>query len=235
MGDIRQYNRLLYGETIGWVNGVRRVKTLTPLEYETLLSLLGHRRTRSRWSAADRLGKIGKARAVGPLIASLQDPSWLVRLHAAKALGYLGAICAVKPLICTLVDECGYVRRRSATALGGFENEHAIQALVFALSDPDTRVRRRAQAGLSRDPWLRWFSCQGKLHSVEISTDAPIKALAKLDIETRYLEIIRIGKMRIRIAIEFLENLHFDPIEYLQRRATNASSLTAALLSSRHA
>ena len=98
MSHIEEYNRLIYGETIGWLDRKRFVKELTHKEYQVLLSLLTHRKSRLRWSAADRLGKLGDSRAVEPLIKTLQDTHWLVRLHAAKALGRIGEPIAIEKL-----------------------------------------------------------------------------------------------------------------------------------------
>jgi HEAT repeat protein len=124
MERFREYNKLIYGETLGWRNGKRLVKDLTPAEYDMLLSLLTHWKTRLRWSTADRLGKITDHQAVEPLISALRDSHWLVRLHAAKALGRIGNATAVRPLIDAIADECPYVRRRIVTALGTLGSEH---------------------------------------------------------------------------------------------------------------
>jgi HEAT repeat protein len=60
--------------------------------------LLTHEKTPLRWQAADKLGKIGDARAVEPLVNTLMDENWLVRLHAVKALGRIGSPIVIEPL-----------------------------------------------------------------------------------------------------------------------------------------
>jgi HEAT repeat protein len=86
MKRFHKYNQLIRGETVGLINGHRITKGLTPDEYDFLFSFLSHKKNQLRWQTADKLGKIGDARAVNPLINTLQDESWLVRLHAVKAL-----------------------------------------------------------------------------------------------------------------------------------------------------
>src|SRR5881409_1531382 len=65
-------------------------------------------------SAASILAVIADARVVDPLIASLDSPDWIVRMHAAKALGRIGDPKAVKPLsrCCrTRSRRCGWRQR----------------------------------------------------------------------------------------------------------------------------
>jgi hypothetical protein len=73
MNRFDEYNQLLQGETVGWINGCRIIKQPTLDEYELLLSLLTHEKTRLRWQAADKLGKIGDERAAEPLVNTLMD------------------------------------------------------------------------------------------------------------------------------------------------------------------
>ncbi len=87
-----------------------------------------------RWCAAEALVKLGDARAVGPLIAALNDENNQVRWCAAKALGNLGDARAVGPLIAALNDENDVVRQYAAEALGllGWMPA-AVEPLVAAL------------------------------------------------------------------------------------------------------
>jgi hypothetical protein len=69
MKRFEEYNHLLYGRPIGWRNGEQVIdRSLSPQEYDLLLSLLNHRKVRLRWSAANRLGQLRDRRAVQPLI-----------------------------------------------------------------------------------------------------------------------------------------------------------------------
>jgi len=75
-----------------------------------------------RQAAAEALGELGDARAVGPLIVALQDGDVEVRRAAAWALGEIGDARAVDPLIAALRDEDVEVCRAAARALGEIEN-----------------------------------------------------------------------------------------------------------------
>lgn len=57
-----------------------------------------------RQAAASALGEIGDARAVEPLIQTLEDRDSLVAGKAAQALGRIGDARAVEPLIQALKD-----------------------------------------------------------------------------------------------------------------------------------
>ena len=151
MKRIKKYRHLFYGETIGWRDGRRISRELTAQEYDELVSLLEHCKTRIRWSAADRLGKIENVLAIYPLVARLKDPHWLVRLHAAKALTRIGDRAAVKSFIDSTGDDCPFVRRRVLEGLLKLDGDvNTAPVFMAALSDPDAFVRRRALEALLR-------------------------------------------------------------------------------------
>ena len=64
------------------------------------------------------MGGIGNPRAVGPLIAVLQDRDGRMRRVASEALGGISDPRAVGPLIAVLQDRNGRVRRAGSRALG---------------------------------------------------------------------------------------------------------------------
>jgi HEAT repeat protein len=72
-----------------------------------------------REAAADALGRLKDSRAFEPLIASLRDESWKMRVAATNALGKLGDLRAIKPLIEVLTEDLDSdVREAAADALG---------------------------------------------------------------------------------------------------------------------
>lgn len=119
--------------------------------------------------AAEALGKIGDARAVGPLTQALQaegrtvvekaakalgeigkpavapliqalgDKAWLVRLGVAEALGETGDTRAVEPLTRALKDKVWFVRRAAAGSLGKIGDTRAVESLIEALEDDKDR------------------------------------------------------------------------------------------------
>ena len=72
----------------------------------------------TRQSAAVRLGNIGGAHAVKPLITLLKDSDEVVRQHAAASLGQIGDKQAIEPLTVVLRDEKTSVRDAATEALG---------------------------------------------------------------------------------------------------------------------
>jgi len=76
------------------------------------------------------LGRIGDARAVGPLIAALHDRHATVRAAAAQSLGKLRDARAVEPLIACLDDHQAAPRAAAAEALGQLRDGRAVKPLV---------------------------------------------------------------------------------------------------------
>jgi HEAT repeat protein len=242
MSRFDEYNRLIYGETIGWLGKKRVVKELTREEYRILLSLLAHWKTRLRWSAADRLGKLGNGRAVEALIKALQDTHWLVRLHAAKALGRIGESIAIEPLVEIMGDECPFVRRRVVTALAQLNSGRSMQitkALISGLSDSDKGVRARAAWGLGdtvslpavaaiatavcdRDTNVSWRAIQALQRIGIPAVKALIELLACPDSEVRYRAVKTLGEMGAQQAVKPLKKMLDDPSEKVRWRAKMA-------------
>jgi HEAT repeat protein len=85
-----------------------------------LIKALRHPESYIRNEAAEKLGKLGDARALEPLAAALRDSDWMVRHTAAEALGALADPRAVDPLIQALPDEsaAGMAAARILVELG---------------------------------------------------------------------------------------------------------------------
>jgi HEAT repeat protein len=101
-----------------------------------------------RWIAAKALGEIGDARAVKPLITTLQDTNSTVRWKATEALANIGAPAA-KPLIAALKHSNNQVRLGAANALGNLKDDLVVEPLIEALiNDSDLIVRENAANAL---------------------------------------------------------------------------------------
>ena len=104
---------------------------------------------RVRWEAAQSLGAIADVRAVGPLIAVLDDQDKDVREASIQALGKIGDTRAVEPLIVALKDQDRGVRIASVQALGKIGDVRAVDPLITALDhDPHDWVRMVAADAL---------------------------------------------------------------------------------------
>ena len=111
-----------------------------------------------RNEAAEALGEIGDARAVGPLIQVMKDAvvdgdEWEICEHAAYALAAIGDESAVEPLIQIMtdaaVDERFSVLQDAADALGVIGDERAVTPLIGVLdSVPSCFVRMSAMTAL---------------------------------------------------------------------------------------
>jgi HEAT repeat protein len=93
-------------------------KMIAKRDVEGLIKALGYRKDDFvRRKAAEALGQVGDARAVGPLMAALQDSKAYVRKAAAGALGQIGDARAVEPLVAALNDRDRNVRSVAGHAL----------------------------------------------------------------------------------------------------------------------
>jgi len=119
---------------------------------EPLVIALNDKWRTVRGRAAEMLGKIGDARAVGPLLSKLEDKSEGERARgmAADALGKIGDARAVNPLLTALRDEDELVRRLAARALGQIGNARAVEPLLTALKDESQFVINIAADALKK-------------------------------------------------------------------------------------
>jgi HEAT repeat protein len=112
-----------------------------------LLAALGHTHPRARALASAALGRIGDARALGPLIVALADEE-LVRASAAAALAYFSDRRAAEALLASLRDPAPGVRAAAASALWRAHDARVRAALQTATQDPDAFVRQSAAYAL---------------------------------------------------------------------------------------
>jgi hypothetical protein len=107
----------------------------------SLIVKLGDENPKVRWKAAWALGHLGDARAVDPLIASLDfsrpyasgEDAFTLNMVAAWALGKLEDPRAVEPLIRALSNACDDFVWIAAWALGEIGDTRAIAPLRAAL------------------------------------------------------------------------------------------------------
>ena len=91
--------------------------------------------------------RVGDQTAVEPLVESLKDESWRVRLEAASALGQIGDEKATGPLISAFEDGDPAVRWSAMQAFTGI-GEVAVEPLVEALRHRQLSVRTLAAGAL---------------------------------------------------------------------------------------
>jgi len=100
-------------------------------------------------SAAAILAKIADARVVDPLLAVLNSPSWIVRMHTARALGQIGDASVVKPLVLLLQDTVKAVRTDTGEALARI-GAAAVPILLESLKHEEWLVRLHAVEALGK-------------------------------------------------------------------------------------
>jgi HEAT repeat protein len=118
-----------------------------------LMFRLGDADETVRCGAAEALGKVGGGEeAVRALVATLEDPSTVVRAAAARGLSALGtgARAAIPALVPLLQDREEAVRTAAAEAISaaGPLDEEATASLVEGMDSPDNVVRAQAAEAL---------------------------------------------------------------------------------------
>jgi hypothetical protein len=114
-----------------------------------LIRLMGDENRNIREASVRALGAFGDE-VVGPLIESLGEQDWHIRMGSAIALRIIGDSRGVEPLIQALSDENRFVRREAAKSLGRIGDGRATEPLIAVLEDPDAGVRTRAAAALGK-------------------------------------------------------------------------------------
>jgi len=118
---------------------------------EELLAKLKDGSAPARFTAANKLGKLGDRKAVLPLIAALDDEDDKVLDNVIFALGELGDARAVPHLVRVLGrNKSERARKSAAKALGMLGSRDAVDALIAALKDTDFKVRKSAARSLGQ-------------------------------------------------------------------------------------
>jgi HEAT repeat protein len=95
----------------------------------------------TRWDAILALKLNTDPAWVEPLIASLQDPDWVIRWCCAEKLGDFKSEAAIKPLISLLADPDGHVRKNAMNTLCRYEPS-VLSHLIPFLGTPNYHIRR---------------------------------------------------------------------------------------------
>ena len=88
--------------------------------------------------------------ALEPLLKSLHDPHWRVRMNAARTLGLHAGISALEGLLEALRDPYWRVREAAAMGLGRIADLEAVDALQAAFWDEHEAVQTAIEWALSK-------------------------------------------------------------------------------------
>ncbi len=183
-----------------------------------------------------RLGSLKDARALRPLLNSLQDRSDdLVRRESARALGLIGDKRAVPVLVTRLKEErVAVVRANIAEALGNLKDPRSVEALVKATEDSDLlwiRLYAAWALGEIRDgraiaPLLNMF---GTAEHVFIHNEAKIALIKSADVwkkvekgDTTLVYGAIKARKRIKTLKRFLIEMLTDPNDGIRLIAVKA-------------
>jgi HEAT repeats/PBS lyase HEAT-like repeat len=148
---------------------------------EREIAELHNRRTWKRARAAHLLGDMGSTRAVGPLLAALEDSKREVRAKAARALGRLGAEDEAANLRQALDDRIPFVRATAAIALGTVADRQAGPALLEqARKDQFGPAHAAAYALAAVDPALLWDAARRLGQGPHVAEAADVTAVNRL-------------------------------------------------------
>ena len=142
-----------------------------------------------RLNAAESLGKIGDAKAVGPLTKAMEDRASVVRITATQALGKIGKP-AVEALMEGLKSSDEDVRMCAAVGLGKIRDVRAVKPLIEAL-----RLK------------TRWRGAEGSAANALVEIGEPaveplIAVLKDSDENVRNLAIVSLGDIGDARAVE---------------------------------
>ena len=100
-------------------------------------------------AASAVLAAIADERVLAPLIASIRNRDWIVRMHATKALGRIKDPGSIDPLLPLLQDKVKAVREEATAALAAI-GDAAIPSLLAALTHPEWLVGLHAVEALGK-------------------------------------------------------------------------------------
>ncbi len=127
-------------------------KLETKRDIPGLVKALGYRKAPSgaQVNAAEAFGRLADARALEPLIVTLEDKDRYVAQAAAHALGHIGDPVAIEPLI----DQLRAPETVLATAITALVEigDPAVEPLIAALSDQDAARMSTRALGEIGDP-----------------------------------------------------------------------------------
>lgn len=196
--------------------------TIGPPAVQQLIVALNDDSQNFRLGAANALGRIGDARALEPLIRSLNYPDIMARGEAAEALGRIGDPRAVDPLVsclkdlehqmgsCRISERGRYVelRRHICDALAIVRHdEGTMRTLWNLLKSPDVSLRGDAIHVLGK---VKWDPHKWNDENVEYS-------FLYWLCQSNFSEISAIGRPSIELLIDALNRMkpaHLERDEY---------------------
>ena len=210
-----------------------KLKKIKAVSFAPLVKALDDDNASIRQGAAMSLGKLGDARAIGPLIRLLVD-EWLVRVKAIAALVTIGEP-AVKPLLKALENDHSLIRAGAVESLGEIGDSRAIEPLVKALADENLAVRSSAAGVLESSGWQPSNSVE-EAHYLLAKSDwenlvalgkpavAPlIKALEDEDRNVRYETARALGELKDKGAVEpLIKALNEDESRHTREEAARS-------------
>lgn len=124
----------------------------SPEAVQPLIDILKDPERDVRAKAAKGLEKIKDHASVPvlPLLVRLEDPFWIVRLHAARALGFIGDPVAIEYLNKRMRDRNWQVRKTAAEALGRIGGAAYAALLEVFLTSGDRYAREQALDQMER-------------------------------------------------------------------------------------
>lgn len=144
---------------------------------QPLLSVLRRGDPAGRVGAAQALGRLMAASAVGPLCEALFDSTAEVRAAAAAALAQIGAEAAA-PLVALLEHNAKH--ESAAAVLAKITDHSAVTALVQGLKHRNAKVRARVAEVMGR---LSWPEAQAALELALNDADASARQAAAVALD----------------------------------------------------
>jgi HEAT repeat protein len=179
-------------------------------DVQGLIKALNYQKDQSiRAAAAQALGELGDARAISPLILTLQDQYPQVRLSAADALSKFSDPRVVEPLIKLLqsLSPDSEIRKIAALGLGNQKDSRAVAPLCKALNDPDWSVREAATEALDRLGWKPGKDSLGALYWINKGDFEQCVAMGTIALESlnSALKIANNDQKRKKIKIALIK------------------------------
>lgn len=105
----------------------------------------------TKWVMITSMGRIGDHRAIPPLLDSLQEQDWGIRLCAVKSLGAMRTDKVIGAIAARFrTEDNEQVRHTAAKVLTHFDDEIVVDAFINLLTDESSDIRELAAVTLGR-------------------------------------------------------------------------------------
>ena|SRR5215213_4669881 len=132
--DVNKEKRRTAVMKLGMIGGDEAIRTLIMIVKNSNEDLI------VRGRAALMLGKLGDARAVGPLIDALDAPGFQTPLYAAQSLGKLGDRRAIPPLLRLLDTDHDKFREAARESLQRLGYDSQSSRIAESEGEPEPEV-----------------------------------------------------------------------------------------------